>query len=120
MHPELLSFPSLSIALRNSHDLANQGRLARYRAGRLDLADLSVWAARYPEEVPTVNGEFEWIGLGLSFAGHGLAIGRNRGICAIVSAKVEPDIETAGPPSPTRSFSGASWSGPTAQLRGLL
>ena len=46
--------------------LGKSGRLARYRAGALDLADLSVWAARYPEEVPTVNGEFEWIGLTLA------------------------------------------------------
>ncbi len=23
----------------------------------------SIWAARYPEEVPLVNGEFEWIAL---------------------------------------------------------
>jgi hypothetical protein len=23
----------------------------------------AIWAARYPEEVPLVNGEFEWIAL---------------------------------------------------------
>jgi hypothetical protein len=39
------------------------GRLAAYRAGRLGLHDLAVWAARYPDEVPTVNGEVEWIAL---------------------------------------------------------
>ncbi len=41
-------------------------RLALYRAGEFDRADLATWAARYPEEVPTVNGEVEWIGLVLA------------------------------------------------------
>jgi hypothetical protein len=40
--------------------------LAQYRAGNLAHADLSIWAARFPEEVPTVNGEVEWIGLTLA------------------------------------------------------
>lgn len=42
------------------------GRLSHYRAGKLGIADLSVWAARFPDEVPTVNGEVEWIGLTLA------------------------------------------------------
>jgi hypothetical protein len=46
--------------------LGASGRLAHYRAGKLDLADLSVWASRYPEEVPLVNGEVEWIALTLA------------------------------------------------------
>ncbi len=35
----------------------------RIRASRysLNLRERSVYAARYPEEVPTVNGELEWI-----------------------------------------------------------
>lgn len=41
-------------------------RLAPYRAGEFDRADLATWAARYPEEVPTANGEVEWIGLTLA------------------------------------------------------
>ncbi|HXS33137.1 MAG TPA: hypothetical protein VN758_05105 [Solirubrobacterales bacterium] len=46
--------------------LGTSGRLAQYRAGNLDRAELSVWAARYPEEVPIVNGEVEWIGYKLA------------------------------------------------------
>jgi hypothetical protein len=46
--------------------LGPAGRLAQYRAGKLTITDLSTWGARYPDEVPTVNGEFEWIGLSLA------------------------------------------------------
>ncbi len=41
-------------------------RMRRYERGEHSLADLSVWAARYPEEAPLVNGEFAWIGLTLA------------------------------------------------------
>jgi hypothetical protein len=46
--------------------LGRPGRLAAYRRGQLDRHDLATWAARFPEEVPTVNGEVEWIGLALA------------------------------------------------------
>lgn len=42
------------------------GRFAQYRAGNFNAADCSAWAARYPDEVPIVNGEVEWIGLMLA------------------------------------------------------
>lgn len=40
----------------------------RLRASRHDFDrwQRSVWAGHYPEEVPTVNGEVEWIALGLA------------------------------------------------------
>jgi hypothetical protein len=38
-------------------------RLRAYRAGRLSRAERTAWAAVYPEEVPLVNGELEWIAL---------------------------------------------------------
>jgi hypothetical protein len=41
--------------------LGVSGRLAHYRAGTFDRADVTAWIRRYPEEIPTVNGEFEWI-----------------------------------------------------------
>jgi hypothetical protein len=41
--------------------LERAGRLEHYERGELTLADLSVWAARYPEEPPLVNGEYTWI-----------------------------------------------------------
>lgn len=43
--------------------LGDRGRFAAYRAGKLSRAERSIWAARFPNEVPLVNGEFEWIGL---------------------------------------------------------
>ncbi|HEY8083322.1 MAG TPA: hypothetical protein VIE64_07180 [Solirubrobacterales bacterium] len=41
--------------------LGQAGRLAAYRDGDLDAADVATWYARYPDELPIVNGEFEWI-----------------------------------------------------------
>ena len=61
-----LAVPGPSDRVIRLDRLGAAGRLAQYRAGKLDLAELSVWAARYPEEVPTVNGEVEWIGLTLA------------------------------------------------------
>lgn len=39
-------------------------RAARYRG--FTSWERSVWAGRYPDEVPIVNGEFEWIALTLA------------------------------------------------------
>jgi hypothetical protein len=39
-------------------------RISASRHGGFTRAERTVWAARYPEEVPLVNGEFEWIALG--------------------------------------------------------
>jgi hypothetical protein len=36
-------------------------RLAAMRRGELTLEQCSAWAARYPEQVPIVNGEFEYL-----------------------------------------------------------
>jgi hypothetical protein len=41
-------------------------RLEEFEAGNLSRAELFAWAARYPEEVPLVNGELPWIGLQLA------------------------------------------------------
>jgi hypothetical protein len=40
----------------------------RARASRFefDRWERSVWAGHYPDEVPTINGEVEWIALGLA------------------------------------------------------
>jgi hypothetical protein len=38
-------------------------RLAAYRRGELTRRERTVWAARFPDEVPLVNGELEWIAL---------------------------------------------------------
>lgn len=36
-------------------------RLRAYRSGAFDRRELSIWAARFPEEAPLLNGELEWI-----------------------------------------------------------
>jgi hypothetical protein len=41
--------------------LGRTGRLERYERGEFSIADLSLWAARYPDEPPLVNGEYAWI-----------------------------------------------------------
>lgn len=38
-------------------------RLAASRAG-FTPHERAVWASRYPDEVPLLNGEYEWIALG--------------------------------------------------------
>jgi hypothetical protein len=36
-------------------------RIAAMRRGELTLEQCSAWAARYPEQVPLLNGEFEYL-----------------------------------------------------------
>lgn len=38
-------------------------RLRAYRDGTFNREERARWACRYPEEVPTINGEVEWIAL---------------------------------------------------------
>ena len=41
--------------------LGCEGRLAAYRRGEFDFETCCRWAARYPHEVPLLDGEFEFI-----------------------------------------------------------
>lgn len=41
--------------------MGSRQRIREYRSGRFTRHERAVWASRYPEEAPTVNGEFEWI-----------------------------------------------------------
>ncbi len=43
--------------------MSPEERLRAYRAGVLTRAERSAWAGAYPEEVPLVNDEVEWIAL---------------------------------------------------------
>lgn len=36
-------------------------RLRAYRSGAFDRREVAIWAARFPEEAPLLNGELEWI-----------------------------------------------------------
>lgn len=38
-------------------------RIEASRDGRFTRHQRAIWACRYPDEVPTINGEFEWIAL---------------------------------------------------------
>lgn len=48
--------------------LARMSSEERVRAARheFDRAERAVWAGRYPAEVPTIDGEVEWIALRLA------------------------------------------------------
>lgn len=37
-----------------------------YRSGGFTPSERNLWACHYPEEVPIVNGEFEWIALSMA------------------------------------------------------
>jgi hypothetical protein len=41
-------------------------RLRAAREGEFTRAQRALWVARYPLEAPLVNGELEWIALGLA------------------------------------------------------
>jgi hypothetical protein len=41
-------------------------RLRAYRSGTFSARERSIWAARFPEEAPLLNGELEWIARSLA------------------------------------------------------
>jgi hypothetical protein len=43
--------------------LGREARLAAYRRGEFDFETCCLWASRYPQEVPVLDGEFEFIAL---------------------------------------------------------
>jgi hypothetical protein len=53
--PAIASFPALLARM------TPQERLDAYRHGSYARRECLIWAARYPEEPPIVNGEYEWI-----------------------------------------------------------
>ena len=46
--------------------MSKEERVRAARSGGFDRWQRSLWAARFPEEVPLLNGEYEWIALGLA------------------------------------------------------
>jgi hypothetical protein len=50
-----------SARLRSLWQLSVPERIAAMRRGELTYEQLAAWSARYPEQVPMVHGEFEWI-----------------------------------------------------------
>lgn len=53
--------PRTSARAERLDQLGAAGRLAAFEAAGMSAADVATWYARYPEEVPTINGEFPWI-----------------------------------------------------------
>lgn len=47
--------------LRSLWELTASERVAAMRRGELTLEQCAAWAARYPEQVPLLNGEFEYL-----------------------------------------------------------
>lgn len=47
--------------LRSLWEMTRVQRVAAMRRGELTLEQCSAWAARYPEQVPLLNGEFEFL-----------------------------------------------------------
>ena len=47
--------------LRTLRRMTPAQRVAAMRRGELTLEQCSAWAARHPEQVPLVNGEFEYL-----------------------------------------------------------
>jgi hypothetical protein len=52
--------------LRALASLDTAGRQGIYRSGGFTPAERNLWACNYPEEVPIVNGEYEWIALSMA------------------------------------------------------
>jgi hypothetical protein len=59
--PESLDLDFLSIL----SEMTPAERISASRHGGFTRRERSIWAARFPEEVPLVNGEFEWIAANL-------------------------------------------------------
>jgi hypothetical protein len=49
--------------LRALWEMTPSERVAAMRRGELTLEQCSAWAARHPEQVPLLNGEFEYLAM---------------------------------------------------------
>jgi hypothetical protein len=47
--------------LRPMWEMSVERRVLAMRKGELSLEQCAAWAARYPEQVPLLNGEFEYL-----------------------------------------------------------
>jgi hypothetical protein len=66
MHPAaVLSVPdSTADFIARLEEMGPEERLAASRRGSFSRRERLIWASSFPDEVPLVNGEFEWIALG--------------------------------------------------------
>jgi hypothetical protein len=57
----LVAERSRKARLRRLWQMSPQQRIAAMRRGELTREQLAAWSARHPEQVPLLNGEWEWI-----------------------------------------------------------
>jgi len=57
----LHSLDAREARLRTLWQMTAAQRVAAMRRGELTLEQLAAWAARHPEQVPLLNGEFEYL-----------------------------------------------------------
>ena len=55
-----MAIPSFGDAIES---MSAEERFDAYRQGALTRRECSIWAARFPDEVPLINDELEWIAL---------------------------------------------------------
>jgi len=49
--------------LRRLWQMTAEQRVAAMRRGELTREELAAWSGRHPEQMPMLNGEFEWIAI---------------------------------------------------------
>ncbi len=49
--------------LRSLWQMTVEQRIAAMRRGELTLEQLAAWSARHPDQVPMLDGEFEWVAM---------------------------------------------------------
>jgi hypothetical protein len=65
-HPDLWGYARARLDRQAEHmapvwAMTVEQRIAAMRRGELTMTQLTRWASRYPDQVPTINGEFEFI-----------------------------------------------------------
>ena len=65
-YPDCMAWTDACIAHKREHlapmwNMSVEQRIAAMRRGELSMKQLLAWAARFPDEVPLVHGEYEFI-----------------------------------------------------------
>lgn len=65
-YPDHWSFADARLDYQREHlaplwEMTVEQRIAAMRRGELTMTQLFRWASRYPEQVPTIDGEFEFV-----------------------------------------------------------
>jgi hypothetical protein len=63
---ETAELPTADAFLDRVAQMSGEERIRAARHGDFTASERAIWAASYPDEVPLVNGELEWIALALA------------------------------------------------------